>query len=209
MIIKRLQAGVYAANCYLVIDENTKDTFIVDPGGDSDDILDIVKKEALNVKGILLTHGHGDHIGGVLEIKNSIDVPVYIHQQDEEMIKDAAINLSNAMPGNSIAFKADILLKSNDILTLGEQKIRVLHTPGHTRGGICLVMDGCVITGDTLFKGSIGRTDLYGGDYETIINSIVKKLMVLPDDYIVYSGHGLPSTIKDEKKRNPFIKDRY
>lgn len=209
MIIKRLQAGVYAANCYLVIDENTKDAFIVDPGGDADDIINIIKQEALNVKGIVLTHGHGDHIGGVIQLKKSLNVDIYIHELDEDMVKDAAINLSSAMPGEDVAFKPDVLLKDNDILELGLSEVKIAHTPGHTKGGICLIMEGSVITGDTLFKGSMGRTDLYGGDYDTIIDSIVTKLMVLPDDFIVYSGHGVPTTIGEEKKKNPFIRDRF
>jgi len=206
MIIERLPAGVYAANCYLVIDEGTKETIVVDPGGDTEDILHIIESKGLNVKSIILTHGHGDHIGGVLELKKVLNVDVLVHKEDEDMVKDASKNLSNLMPGRAIEFNADRFLKSNEELQLGNSTIKILHTPGHTRGGICLVLDGCVITGDTLFKGSIGRTDLYGGDYDQIISSIVKKLMILPDDYIIYSGHGAPSTIKDEKRRNPFIK---
>jgi len=204
MIVKRLQAGVYAANCYIIHTEYG-DGLVVDPAGDVDEIVKYLEDSSVKVGAIVLTHGHGDHIGGVLELKELLDVPVMVHSDDEDMVKNSALNLSTSMPMGEVNFKPDILLNDGDEIPLGDRAVKVIHTPGHTKGGICILVDGILITGDTLFQGSIGRTDLYGGDFDTLMISIVEKLMILPDDTVVYPGHGGPSTIGVERRNNPFI----
>lgn len=201
----RIPAGIYAANCYIVYSENTKDGIVVDPGGDADHILETIEKNKLNINHIILTHGHGDHIGGVMELKNALNVNVMIHEEDAEMLRNGEINLSTTMAMGSVEIEPDKLLKDGDIIKFGDLEAEVIHTPGHTKGGICLKIEDILITGDTLFAGSIGRTDLSGGNYETIISSIKEKLMVLSDNIEVFPGHGGPSTIGRERVRNPFL----
>ncbi len=205
MIVKRLQAGVYAANCY-IIHTLDGDAIVVDPAGDVDDIMAYITKKSIKVNSIILTHGHGDHIGGVMELKNKLKIPVMVHSADEDMVKSGDLNLSTSMPIGDVSFEPDRLLKDEEIIHLGNKEIKIIHTPGHTRGGICLLMDNILITGDTLFQGSIGRTDLYGGDFDILMKSIMSKLMVLPDETKIYPGHGGDSTIGYEKKSNPFIR---
>lgn len=207
MNIKRFQAGMYAANCYVINSENGN-AIIVDPAENVFDIIKYIENNSLRLESIILTHGHGDHIGGVLALKENINVPVMVHVEEKEMVEDETLNLSTSMPSGSISFSPDSLLNDGDIIKLGNMEIKIIHTPGHTKGGICLYMEGILITGDTLFQGSIGRTDLYGGDYESLIKSIVDKLMVLPEETIIYPGHGERSSIGYEKRNNPFIKNR-
>mgnify|MGYP001036694579 CR=1 FL=1 len=207
MNIKRLQAGIYAANCYIVASSDLSEAIVVDPGGDADMILSEINKLAAKVKGILLTHGHGDHIGGVMALNKSLGVPVMVHKADLEMVKSSELNFSSSMAMDEVIIEPDVLLTDGDEISIGNEKLLVIHTPGHTRGGICLYTLGHLITGDTLFKGSIGRTDLYGGDFDTIIRSIKNKLLRLPEDTIVYPGHGPESSIGFEKQRNPFLKN--
>lgn len=201
----RIPAGIYAANCYIVYSENTKDGIIVDPGGDADHIIEIIEKHKLNIKHIILTHGHGDHIGGVIDLKDSLNASVMIHEEDAEMLRNGDINLSSTMAMGAIEIEPDKLLQDGGIIKFGDLEAEVIHTPGHTRGGISLKIEDVLLTGDTLFAGSIGRTDLSGGDYETIIKSIKQKLMILPDNMEVLPGHGGPSTIGRERVSNPFL----
>ncbi len=201
-----MAAGIYAANCYIVYSEKTKDGIIVDPGGDSDDILDFINERTINIDYIILTHGHGDHIGGVISLINKLKVPLLIHEEDIDMISDANMNLSNIMPSGPVELKADRLLKDGDIIKFGDLEAEIIHTPGHTKGGISIKIGDNLITGDTLFQGSIGRTDLIGGDYDTIISSIKEKLLIFPDHTIVWPGHGAESTVGIEKRNNPFLR---
>lgn len=205
MKLIRIPAGIYAANCYIVYSENTNDGIIVDPGGDADHIMEVIEKNKLNINHIILTHGHGDHIGGVIDLKSSLNVDVMIHEEDAEMLRNGDINLSTTMAMGSVEIEPDKLLKDGDIIKFGDLEAEVIHTPGHTRGGICLKIEDILITGDTLFSGSIGRTDLSGGNYETIISSIKEKLMVLSDNIEVLPGHGGPSTVGRERVSNPFL----
>lgn len=206
MKVIRMAAGIYAANCYIVYSEKTKDGIIVDPGGDSDDILDFINERTINIDYIILTHGHGDHIGGVISLINKLKVPLLIHEEDIDMISDANMNLSNIMPSGPVELKADRLLKDGDIIKFGDLEAEIIHTPGHTKGGISIKIGDNLITGDTLFQGSIGRTDLIGGDYDTIISSIKEKLLIFPDHTIVWPGHGAESTVGIEKRNNPFLR---
>ena len=206
MKIKRIPAGIYAANCYVLYSDTENQGIIVDPGGDADDILKFIEENNINIKYIVLTHGHGDHIAGVMDLKNKLKVDLMIHQADADMLKDAQMNLSSIMAIGSIEITPDDFLNDGDVLEFGDIKLSVIHTPGHTLGGICLLSGDSLITGDTLFKGSIGRTDLAGGNYETIINSIKEKLLVLPGNTKVYPGHGPESTIEYEINNNQFLK---
>jgi len=204
--IVRIPAGIYAANCYIIYSEVTRDAIVVDPGGDVDDILSSIRENGLKIKYIVLTHGHADHIGGVKELKKVLSVPVMIHEDDREILVDGNKNLSTIMAMGTVEIEPDILLKDGDIIEFGDEKAQVIHTPGHTRGGICIKIGDSMITGDTLFTGSIGRTDLLGGDYDSIINSIKDKIMIYSDDIKVFPGHGAPSTIGRERTSNPFLR---
>lgn len=206
MIFEILPIGIYSANCYIVGCEDTNEVFIVDPGGGADIILNEINKKNLNVKYIILTHGHGDHIGGIVKLKNEINAPILVHKDDEDMLLDSSLNLTSMMSIDKIEIKPNRLLDDNDIINIGNLEAKIIHTPGHTKGSICIKVKDALITGDTLFKGSIGRSDLYGGDHETLINSIKSKLLILDEDIKVYPGHGDSSTIKYEKKNNPFCR---
>lgn len=206
MKILRIPAGIYAANCYIIFSQGSKAGIIVDPGGDTDDLIKVIHDNKIELKYIVLTHGHGDHIGGVAELKSKFNIPLLIHEADSELLKDGNKNFSNIMGMGTVELIPDRTIKDGDEILFGELKANVIHTPGHTKGGICLKINDQLISGDTLFKGSIGRTDLLGGSYEELINSIKNKLLILPGETIVLPGHGQPSTIKVEKGSNPFLK---
>ena len=206
MKILRIPAGIYAANCYIVFSLGSKAGIIVDPGGDTDDLIKVINDNEIELKYIVLTHGHGDHIGGVAELKRKYNIPLLIHEADSELLMDGNKNFSNIMGMDSVELIPDKTVKEGDEISFGELKAIVIHTPGHTKGGICLKINDQLISGDTLFKGSIGRTDLLGGSYEELIDSIKNKLLILPNETIVLPGHGQPSTIKFEKASNPFLK---
>lgn len=199
MIIEAIPAGIYDANCYILVEENTKECGIIDPGGDSQRLISQIDKLNAKPKFILLTHGHMDHVGGVIDLVKKYNIPFYISKADEEyMEKDDFV--FGTLP------KASGYLKENDILKLGDEIIKVLETPGHTKGGLCFLLNNDkVFTGDTLFNGSIGRTDFIGGSMSEIINSIKEKLLPLGDRVDVYPGHGDMTTIEHEKKYNPFL----
>lgn len=201
----RIPAGIYAANCYILYCENTKEGIVLDPGGDAEDILQKVKENNLKINYILLTHGHADHIGGVEELKNSLKIPVLIHKKDEKMVEDSEINLSAAMAMGPISIFPDKLLEEGHIVEFGDVKGEIIHTPGHTKGSICIKFDEYLVTGDTLFNGSIGRTDLVDGSYDDITKSIKEKLIPLDSKLTILPGHGVPSTLLEQKKSNPFL----
>jgi glyoxylase-like metal-dependent hydrolase (beta-lactamase superfamily II) len=202
MLLKRFVVGELDTNCYLIACEESKKAVVVDPGseGEADLVLDILKKKDFMLKYIINTHGHGDHIGGNRELKSLTSAKILIHELDAEMLVDAKKNLSFLIGKELISPPADQFLKEGDEITFGSLKLKIIHTPGHTPGGICLVLDDIVFTGDTLFAGGIGRTDLPGGSYDDIQKSIKDKLLKLGDDKIIYPGHGPSSTIGKEKK---------
>jgi hydroxyacylglutathione hydrolase len=203
--IIKIPAGIYGANSYIVYSENTNISIVIDPGGDAETILKNIKDNNLDVKYIVLTHGHGDHIGAVEDLRDTLNTKLLIHEDDVDMIKNPEMNLSNIM-GGAVSLEADEVLKDGDKVQIGELEAEVIHTPGHTRGGICLKIGKYLFTGDTLFKGSIGRSDLIGGDYDTLINSINNNILVLEDNIVVLPGHGENSTIGEEKILNPYLK---
>lgn len=204
MILKKLKEKVgtmdMETNCYVIIDEETKRCLVVDPIKDVELILQIIKYNNATVEYIVLTHCHGDHIAGLLELKNETNAKVCIHVLDSDGLKDETKNLTYFVGVENPNIIPDVCLQEGDVLTLGKLQFKVIHTPGHTEGGICLYTQGVLISGDTLFKGTWGRTDLPTSSFQDIISSIENKLMVLPDETIIYPGHGKSSIIKDEKK---------
>lgn len=198
MKVKRLPVGVYAANCYIVMDEESRETAVIDPGGDADEIIEAVDELKAGVKYVLLTHGHKDHTGAASEVAEHYGAAIGINEAD------ARVSPEDFLEGKF--FKdPEISLKDGAELKLGGHTLRCIETPGHTAGGVSFLIDGLLFTGDTLFSGSIGRTDLGGGDLFTIRESIQRKLMTLPDDTIVLPGHGPQTTVKRERMSNPYL----
>lgn len=209
MILERLEVTSFLMNCYILGCEKTRDCAIIDPGGSFQYIDERLTALGLCPKMILLTHGHADHIGAVEELKNRYNIPIYVHEFDSEMIKKPELNLSYELFRKKISLDYDMLLNDGQIIELGELKIKVIHTPGHTQGGVCFKIEDVIISGDTLFKYSIGRTDLYGGSMEETINSIVNKILVYNDEVKIYPGHNSETSIGDEKKANPYVKSYF
>jgi len=200
--------GDFQANCYVIT--VGQDALIVDPGDEATKIITYIQTKGLNPVAILLTHGHFDHIGALKEVYQQYQVPVYVHTLETDYLIDPTVNLSVAAGKKPIAFDDlspfTFIDKDKDITLLGE-KITVRHVPGHSAGSIAFYFSesSVVFSGDALFKGSIGRTDLLHGNHNQLINSINTQLFTLPDDTIVYSGHGPATTIKDEQETNPFF----
>ncbi|OEF99287.1 hypothetical protein BHF71_09190 [Vulcanibacillus modesticaldus] len=205
MEIKRFVLGEFAVNSYLLIKNQTG--VLIDVGFSPKMIEEYIEKEKIRLKAILLTHTHLDHIGGVEGIREKFDVPVYVHTDENKWLSDPALNGSEHFPfyGKVIVNPADNLIGYDSEIKIADFKIKAIHTPGHTPGGITYYIKPYLFSGDTLFENSIGRTDLYGGDFDQLLNSIKEKLFVLPDDTIVFPGHGNETSIGKEKNSNPFI----
>jgi len=205
-IIACITVGDFEENCYLFACPHTKEAVIIDPGDEPERILATIKELQITPRYILNTHGHIDHICAIDAVSQVYPVPLAIHPADVPMYTDER---SAAMFGRKaplVKRKPDILLQEGQRITFGTLSLEVLHTPGHTPGGVCLVCPTyCVFSGDTLFYRSIGRTDLPGGNYEQIVASIRTKLYTLDDDLAVFPGHGEPTTIEEEKHENPFV----
>lgn len=205
MTVKKFITGPVQANTYLVYDE-TKEGFIVDPGAYNAQLNQMIEQENINLKYIVLTHGHADHIGGVDSILNLYpDVKIVAHRLEEEMLTNPGFNLSVEIYNRPVVIKTDIFVEDMDSLKCGNMELVFMHTPGHSEGGICILCDGCIFSGDTLFRASIGRTDFEGGSYPQIVKSIKEKLFVFPDQTLVYPGHMSETTIGYEKEYNPFV----
>lgn len=198
MIIKTIPAGVYDVNCYIVVDEATKEAVIMDPGGDADLISRMIESLGANPKMILLTHGHFDHVGGVVDLKNMYKIPSYINEGDQKLMDNKTQIFEVSVP-------ADKFVNDGDVLTFGTKEIKCIATPGHSPGGMCYLIEEHLFTGDTLFNSSVGRSDLPCGNFNELIGNIKNKLVPLGDNIAVYPGHGPSSTIKYERLRNPFL----
>lgn len=207
MIIRRIASNM-SANCYIVGSEQTKDGLIVDPGGGAEAILDEVNKLGLKIKLIVITHSHPDHLMALAPVKKALGAPFAIHQAEADSLSGGMMAMhSRAFGGSEDAPpQPEVLLKEGDVIEVGELRFTVLHTPGHSPGGICLYGEGVVFSGDTLFAGSIGRTDFPGCSHPQLMESIHTKLMALPDDTVVLPGHMGTTTIGDERQHNPFIR---
>jgi hydroxyacylglutathione hydrolase len=207
MIIKCIPGGIFLTNCYIIGDEETNEAILIDPGEQIDDILTEVEKSGLNITKIVNTHTHIDHVAGAEEVKKALGVGFYIHPEEEPVLR--------ALPESAMRFpqfgdvtvpEIEGYIEEGDEIEIGNLRAKVLHTPGHTWGSICLLIDDQVISGDTLFAGSVGRVDLTGGtSMRELVRSIKTKLMALPDSYDVHPGHGPSTTIGIERRSNPFL----
>jgi len=208
MKIDHLILGAFETNCFVLRSaESAEDCLIIDTGLQAGKLVNFLEQNNLNPIAVVLTHGHPDHIAGVAALRDSFpDIKVYIHKLDAEMLKETPLNMGFPLEGASDTGPADVLLEEQDLIEHAGIKLHVLHTPGHTSGGICLysVDEGIVFTDDTLFADSVGRTDL-GGNMAQLIKSIREKLFTLPDNTKVFPGHGPATTIAHEKAYNQFL----
>jgi len=205
--IKTFQVGPLDVNCYILWDSETLDAFIIDPGGNGPLIKEAVASLGLKVRYIVNTHGHFDHVGADGELRKFYSVPLAIHKGDVPLLKDASGHAEIFGIKTPPQPSPDLFLTNNASLEAGSVKMEIRHTPGHTKGGVCLYIKsaGLLFSGDTLFAGSIGRTDLEGGSTEELMNSIKTRLLPLDDDVRVLPGHGPATTIGDEREHNLFI----
>jgi glyoxylase-like metal-dependent hydrolase (beta-lactamase superfamily II) len=208
MKIQTCVLGMIGTNCYLIINESTNEVIIVDPAEQAEAIKGKIEDKKYNPVAILLTHGHFDHIMAAPDLSKAYNIPIYSSEAEKELLERPEMNLSEMM-NTSFSLTPDKCVKDNEVLTLAGMNIKVILTPGHTAGGVCYYFyeDAVLISGDTLFLESTGRTDFPTGDGKQLLNSIQSKLMILNDDLKVYPGHGARTTIGHERKNNPYLSD--
>jgi hydroxyacylglutathione hydrolase len=205
MLLERLEVGMIAANCYLVADEDTREGMVIDPGDEPDVIVKRIEELGLKIKYIVLTHSHPDHIGGIKGVKDATGARVAIHEAEAASLESRRGGMGFGFPMGETT-PADIKFKGGESLDIGSLHFNVVHTPGHSPGGICLIGEGVVFSGDTLFNFGIGRYDFPGSSGRQLMDSIYTRLMVLPDDTVVLPGHGPDTTIGAERTGNPFLR---
>lgn len=206
MRIYRVVVGPIQENCYIIKNDENNEGIIVDPGDEGDRIMEAVKKaEITKIAAIFITHGHGDHVSALDEVKKATGAPVYMSEADAPMLRVWNSSLSYSTDRNKSFDPPDYYFKDEEKLTVAGLDFRIVATPGHTRGGVCIITDGVAFVGDTIFLESIGRTDLPGGSYDALLNSIHTKLLTLPDDTKLLPGHGPGTTVGWERRRNPFL----
>ncbi len=205
MELYKLSLGALGTNCYLLADGNTKQAAVIDAPDEAETILGFLNEKGLTLTDIILTHGHFDHILALGELKEKTGAKLSVHENGKLFLSDGSHNLCHHVRIDWTPVQPDVLLKDGEVLTLGGQEFRVLHTPGHTSDCICLYGGGILLSGDTLFQRSIGRTDHPTGDYHQEIASIQEKLMPLLDETVVYPGHGPSTTIGEERRGNPYL----
>jgi hydroxyacylglutathione hydrolase len=207
MIHEIIPVGPLQCNCSIIGDEAIHEAIVIDPGDDIDQVLDLLRKHKLQVKQIVITHAHIDHVGGAMKLRAATGAPILLNQNDYALLK--LLDVQAAWIGMPAPGKVEIdnSLGQADSVKAGSLAAQVLHTPGHTEGSICLYfpLEKKLIAGDTLFAGSIGRTDLPGGSYEKILHSLHDRVLALPDETVVVPGHGPLTTIGEERERNPFL----
>lgn len=205
MILKTITVGPLGVNCYLIGCEKTKAGAVIDPGDDVSIILDAIKQNNLDIKYILLTHGHVDHLAHLMKLKDVIKAQFLMHEEDAFLLKGLfaqALMFGLPNPGHP---KPDRFVSNGEEIALGELKIKVLHTPGHSPGSVTYFVEDKLFVGDLIFAGSIGRTDLPKGDFQILIHAVKTKIFTLPDETIIYPGHGPETTVGQEKLTNPFF----
>ena len=210
MIHEILPVGPLQCNCSVIGDESSREAIVIDPGDDIEDVLALLRKHHLQVKQIVITHAHIDHVGGAMKLRAATGAPMLLNQNDYALLK--MLDVQAAWIGVATPEKVEIdqNLRDADMVKAGSLAAQVLHTPGHTEGSVCLYFpaEKKLIAGDTLFAGSIGRTDLPGGSYEKILHSLHNRVLALPDETVVVPGHGPITTIGDERESNPFLQEK-
>lgn len=205
MKAKKVVVGIFEANCYILWDEKDKEAIVVDPGEEGERIIEVIRKDSLKIRSIVNTHTHIDHIGANDFLREKTGAPLLAHSADVFLLQNAELNLS-ALTGKDRSFGLpDRMLEEGDEIRVGGFSLRILHTPGHTPGSICLYGDNKLFSGDTLFAGGIGRTDLAGGNLKELQESIKDKILALTDEVVVYPGHGPSTTVGKERRCNFLI----
>ena len=209
--VELFTVGPLFTNCYLVYCSQTREAIVIDPGfgnvREAEDFLRKILQRKLNLKFIVNTHGHPDHTSGNGFLKEKTSAPILIHRFDASKLGESRKVVYESLGFELYSPPADIFIDEGDIIKFGNASLKVLYTPGHSKGSVSLVGENCVFSGDTLFAGSIGRYDFPDSSFEEIMHSLKEKILILPDDFIVYPGHGPITTIGEEKRNNPFLRD--